>query len=137
MVEGVGNNGCEYMTGGKVVILGEVGLNFAAGMSGGIAYVYDEQKTLEARCNRDLVDIEAPSEDELVFIQNLIREHVDRTGSPLGIKMLHRFDRLSKNFMRVIPRDYKRIQTLIANEEAAGYSHDEATERAFEMIRGN
>ena len=137
LVEGVGNNGCEYMTGGKVVILGEVGLNFAAGMSGGIAYVYDEQKTLEARCNRDLVDIEAPSEDELVFIQNLIREHVDRTGSPLGIKMLHRFDRLSKNFLRVIPRDYKRIQTLIASEEAAGYSHDEATERAFEMIRGN
>lgn len=137
VVEGVGNNGCEYMTGGKVLILGEVGLNFAAGMSGGVAYVFDYQKTLEGRCNRDLVDLENPTDEELVFIQYLIREHVDRTGSPLGIKMLHRFERVKSNFVKVIPRDYKRIQVAIAEQEAAGCGHEEALERAFEMIRGN
>lgn len=137
VVEGVGNNGCEYMTGGKVVILGEVGLNFAAGMSGGVAYVFDGQHTLAQRCNRDLVDIEQPDENELAEIEELLREHVDRTGSPLGIKMLYRFARIKANFKRVIPRDYKRIYDLIANEEAKGFSHEVAAERAFEMFRGN
>ena len=137
VVEGVGNNGCEYMTGGTVLILGEVGLNFAAGMSGGVAYVFDERHTLEGRCNTELVDIEKPSDEEYITIHNLIAEHVERTGSALGIKMLYRFASIKGDFQKVIPRDYKRIQELIAQQEAAGLGHEEATERAFEMIRGN
>ena len=78
------------MTGGTAVILGEVGQNFAAGMSGGIAFVYDEYHTIESRCNREMVKIETPSTDDLALIRSLIEEHVRYTASPRGIKMLYR-----------------------------------------------
>jgi glutamate synthase (ferredoxin) len=102
VVEGVGDNGCEYMTGGTVLILGEVGLNFAAGMSGGVAYVFDETGTLDARYNRDMVDVEAPSRDEIDNVRMLIEEHVQRTASPLGVMMLYRFNDIAQHFKKVI-----------------------------------
>ena len=136
VVEGVGNNGCEYMTGGTVLILGEVGLNFAAGMSGGVAYVFDEQHTLESRCNHDLVDTEKPTDDDLKLIKELIAEHAKRTGSGRGIKMLYRFDRIAEDFVKVIPRDYRHIQEIIAEQKALGHGQEEAEERAFEIITG-
>ena len=133
VVEGVGNNGCEYMTGGTVLVLGEVGLNFAAGMSGGVAYVYDAERTLAERCNREMVDLKAPDRDELEGIRELIDEHARRTGSPLGVKLLYRFEDIAGDFVKVIPREYEHMMKLTAELEATGLTHDEAVERAFEL----
>ena len=133
VVEGVGNNGCEYMTGGTVLILGEVGLNFAAGMSGGVAYVYDAEHTLEQRCNREMVDFRIPDRDELDLIRNLIDEHAQRTGSSLGVKLLYRFEDICSDFVKVIPREYEHMMALTAQLEMTGLSHDEAVEQAFEL----
>ena len=135
VVEGVGNHGCEYMTGGRALILGEVGLNFAAGMSGGIAYVFDEHHTLEARTNKDMVYLEEPTEDELDYIRDLIEEHVERTQSPRGIKLLYQYDTIKGLFVKVIPHDYKRALELTAAAEAAGQSHEQAVETAFAQMR--
>ena len=135
VVEGVGNNGCEYMTGGKVLILGEVGLNFAAGMSGGIAYVYDEERTLHSRCNMEMVTIQEPDREELEYIHQLLEEHVRRTQSPRGIKMLYQFADHSKYFAKVIPTGYAHAMELTARAEADGASHEEAVEIAFETMR--
>ena len=133
VVEGVGNNGCEYMTGGVVLVLGEVGLNFAAGMSGGIAYVYDAEHTLADRCNLEMVDLVAPNRDELEFIRRLIDEHARRTRSPLGVKLLYQFSDISNLFVKVLPREYAHMIELTERLEASGLTHDEAIERAFEM----
>lgn len=133
VVEGVGNNGCEYMTGGTVVILGQVGQNFAAGMSGGVAYVFDDSRTLGERCNREMIDLKAPDDDELEAIRLLVEEHARRTSSPLGVKLLYRFDDVAQCFVKVIPREYEKVTRLTASLEAQGMGHAEAVERAFEM----
>lgn len=135
VVEGVGNHGCEYMTGGLVVVLGEVGPNFAAGMSGGTAYVYDQFGTLATRCNTELVELRAPTEEELELVRGLIEEHVRRTASPRGIKMLYQFRTVCRRFVKVIPRDYERVLAYVAEAEAAGASHDEALQYAFDAMR--
>ena len=133
--EGVGNHGCEYMTGGVALILGEVGYNFAAGMSGGVAYVYDETRTLDSRCNHDMVQLEKPDEEELQLIHSLIEEHVRRTKSPRGIKMLYQFSDLSRYFVKVIPTEYKRALELTKQAEHDGLDHEQAVEKAFETMR--
>ena len=126
------------MTGGVALVLGEVGLNFAAGMSGGVAYVYDRYGTLASRCNTEMVKLEEPSEEELAFVKELIVEHVERTSSPRGIKMLYRFDVLSKYFVKVIPTEYERVLRIVAEAEACGKSREEALEAAFEIVgKGN
>ena len=135
VVEGVGNHGCEYMTGGCVVVLGEVGSNFAAGMSGGVAYVYDQFGTLAARCNTELVNLEVPGEKDLELVRSLIEEHVRRTASPRGIKMLYQFESASERFVKVIPREYERVLALVEEAESGGATHEEALERAFETMR--
>ncbi len=136
VVEGIGNNGCEYMTGGTVLILGEVGLNFAAGMSGGIAYVYDAEHTLAAHCNQDMVDIVPLNDADLKLVKNMIEEHVDRTASPLGVMLLYRFDDTAGNFLKVVPREYARMMQLTEEAERAGATHEGAVEIAFEAMRG-
>lgn len=133
VVEGMGNNGCEYMTGGTVLVLGEVGLNFAAGMSGGVAFVYDAERTLAERCNEEMVNLEAPDREDLAAIRSLLDEHVQRTASPLGLKLLYRFDAIADDFVKVIPREYEHMLNLTAELEAAGLTHDQAVERAFEQ----
>ena len=133
VVEGVGNNGCEYMTGGVVLVLGETGLNFAAGMSGGIAYVYDAEHTLANRCNQEMVDLVQPDRDELEFVRTLIEEHAQRTGSPLGVRMLYQFSDISHDFVKVVPREFAQVMTLTQQFEEQGRTHDEAVELAFEM----
>lgn len=134
VAEGVGNNGCEYMTGGVVLVLGEVGLNFAAGMSGGVAYVYDAEHTLEERCNRDMVYLKWPDRAELAQVRELIEEHARRTGSPLGVKLLYRFQDIAGDFVKVIPREYEQMMSLTEKYEHAGETHDEAVEHAFETM---
>ncbi|MGI8505830.1 MAG: glutamate synthase subunit alpha, partial [Solirubrobacteraceae bacterium] len=109
VVEGVGDHGCEYMTGGRVVVLGPTGRNFAAGMSGGIAYVYDHARRLPSRCNLDLVDLEELTEADEEEVKALISEHAQRTGSLVARNVLASWERASERFVRVMPRDYKRV----------------------------
>ena len=135
VVEGVGAHGCEYMTGGTVVVLGEVGPNFAAGMSGGVAYVYDRFGTLARRCNTELVSLREPAEKDLELVRSLVEEHVRRTASPRGIKLLYQFEEASAHFVKVIPRDYERVLALVAEAEAAGATREAALSRAFDAMR--
>jgi len=108
VVEGVGDHGCEYMTGGRVVVLGRTGRNFAAGMSGGIAYVLDPARDFERRCNLELVELEPLDRDDLVLVLDLIARHVDLTGSHLGAHLLSVWPTTSLQLTKVMPRDYKR-----------------------------
>jgi glutamate synthase (NADPH/NADH) large chain/glutamate synthase (ferredoxin) len=119
VVEGVGDHGCEYMTGGRVVVLGETGRNFAAGMSGGIAYVLDPAGVFPRRCNTDLVDLEEPTAEDLDEVRALIEEHRCRTGSAVAERLLQRWPEAASAFVKVMPRDYKKALARLA-EAAAG-----------------
>jgi glutamate synthase domain-containing protein 3 len=121
VVEGVGDHGCEYMTGGRVVVLGPTGRNFAAGMSGGIAYVL-ENRRFAGRCNLDLVELESLTDDDERQVRTLISEHAQRTGSLVARNMLAQWDRGARDrFVKVMPRDYKRVlETEAPGREAVG-----------------
>ncbi len=119
VVEGVGDHGCEYMTGGRVVVLGRTGRNFAAGMSGGVAYVYDVDRGFEGRCNPELVDLEElTSEEDVAEVRALITEHVGRTGSLVGRNVLASWGRAVARFVKVMPRDYRRALAELAERQA-------------------
>jgi glutamate synthase (ferredoxin) len=121
VVEGVGNHGCEYMTGGRVVVLGKTGRNFAAGMSGGIAYVLDPNEMFQRRCNTEMVDLESLGDPEDVqLVRSLIVRHVQYTGSELGSQVLENFEALQSLFVKVMPRDFKRVLKAQARAAAAG-----------------
>jgi len=127
VVEGVGDHGCEYMTGGRVVIIGATGRNFAAGMSGGIAYVLDEDGFFDARCNREMVLLEKlESLREIDEVRNLIRKHVQYTGSSRGRWVLDNWNELVAKFIRVIPKDYKRMLAAVMQAQETGLERDEA-----------
>jgi glutamate synthase domain-containing protein 3 len=117
VVEGVGDHGCEYMTGGRVVVIGPTGLNFAAGMSGGVAYVHDPAGGFEALCNMELVGLEDLGGDDAEEVRALIAEHGERTGSPVAERLLADWDTTREQFVKVMPHDYKR-----ALEDAAAAS---------------
>jgi glutamate synthase domain-containing protein 2/glutamate synthase domain-containing protein 1/glutamate synthase domain-containing protein 3 len=117
VVEGLGDHGCEYMTGGRVVVLGRTGRNFAAGMSGGIAYVYDQDRAFAGRCNLELVELEELGERDEADVKELIAEHVARTGSLVGRNLLASWEKGARErFVKVMPRDYKRV---LAEQAAA------------------
>ncbi len=109
VVEGVGDHGCEYMTGGRIVVLGKTGKNFAAGMSGGIAYIYDREGNFTYRCNTDMVALEKPDEEDIETIRNLLINHYRATHSPLARRVLDYFANEVKDFVKVMPFEYKRI----------------------------
>jgi glutamate synthase domain-containing protein 3 len=117
VVEGVGDHGCEYMTGGVVVVLGRTGHNFGAGMSGGIAYVFDPDASFESRCNSELVDLEAPDANDEVTLLGLIREHAERGSSALAAKLLSSWETSRAAFVKVMPRDYKHALERLAKRE--------------------
>ncbi len=120
VVEGVGDHGCEYMTGGRVVVIGPTGRNFAAGMSGGIAYVYDEKKYFKNLYNPELVDLEKPEKPEdLKTIRTLLENHVKYTSSPVAKDILDNWEEKSRLFVKVMPRDYRRVLEHQAEVEAA------------------
>jgi glutamate synthase domain-containing protein 2/glutamate synthase domain-containing protein 3 len=119
VVEGVGDHGCEYMTGGRVVVLGETGRNFAAGMSGGIAYVLDREGVFLNRCNTDLVELETLDDDDLAFVRGLVVEHARRTGSTVAQRLLDHWDEQPPAFVKVMPRDYKKALERLAQAGAA------------------
>jgi glutamate synthase (ferredoxin) len=133
VVEAVGDHGCEYMTGGRVLILGPTGRNFAAGMSGGIAYVFDEEGTFEERCNTGMVDLEKLEDrGEIEEIRALIERHRDLTGSNRADALLADWPRCVSRFVKVFPRDYKRMLAAIRRATEAGLTGEEALEAAFE-----
>ena len=114
-MEGVGDHGCEYMTGGTVVVLGKTGKNFAAGMSGGIAYVLDEDWDFYQRVNKDMVSLEPVEHKyDVSLLKDLIREHVELTGSPRGKEILDNFGEYLPKFKKVLPHDYDKMLRLIA-----------------------
>jgi len=108
VVEGVGDHGCEYMTGGTAVILGDTGRNFAAGMSGGVAFVYDVNGRFPANCNLEMVDLDPVSGEDEAGLKELIHKHYLNTGSTVARFMLEDFDNQVKNFIKVFPKDYKK-----------------------------
>jgi glutamate synthase (ferredoxin) len=109
VVEGVGDHGCEYMTGGVAVILGRTGRNFAAGMSGGVAYVLDPDGSFPVRCNQEMVDLEkVESEIDIELLKGMIENHVDTTGSRVGQRILENWEKTLPQFVKVMPTDYKR-----------------------------
>jgi glutamate synthase (ferredoxin) len=134
VVEAVGDHGCEYMTGGKVVILGPTGRNFAAGMSGGVAYVLDAAGDFATRCNRQMVDLEPVIDpEELADLKQLIQHHATYTESTKAQMVLNNWETIAAQFVRVIPRDYKRVLQALRNALATGLSGDAAMRVAFEQ----
>ena len=109
VVEGVGDHGCEYMTGGRIVILGDTGRNFAAGMSGGLAYVYDVKGTFESLCNKEMVDLDPVGEEDVYELKRMIEEHYRNTQSSVANFVLNDLDNQLKNFIKVFPKDYKKV----------------------------
>jgi glutamate synthase domain-containing protein 3 len=110
VVEGCGDHGCEYMTGGRVVVIGPTGRNFAAGMSGGIAYVYDASGLFKDLCNREMVALEQPDKaEDHETIRRLLENHHRYTGSPVAKGILNDFDEEMKWFVKVMPTDYRRV----------------------------
>ncbi|MCP5525315.1 MAG: glutamate synthase large subunit [Verrucomicrobiales bacterium] len=134
VVEGVGDHGCEYMTGGRVVVLGPTGRNFAAGMSGGIAYVLDEAGDFESlRCNRQMVGIETLTDPvEIEEVRALVQRHADTTRSERALEMLVRWQEYVPRFRKVIPHDYKRVLEAMRKVVESGLTGDEAWMAAFE-----
>ncbi|WP_040952126.1 glutamate synthase large subunit [Gorillibacterium massiliense] len=133
VVEGVGDHGCEYMTGGRVVVLGKTGRNFAAGMSGGIAYVYDVDGKFKNRVNQEMVHLEQLEDSfEINEVRSLIRNHFKFTSSTVAHRILENWEDEVFNFVKVIPKDYKRMFEAIEKGKRAGLSNDEAVMVAFE-----
>jgi glutamate synthase (NADPH/NADH) large chain len=109
VVEGVGDHGCEYMTGGIAVILGSTGRNFAAGMSGGVAYVYDLDNSFASKCNMEMIDLDPLDQDDAIVLQNLITKHYAHTDSKVAKFVLDDFENQLKQFVKVFPKDYKKV----------------------------
>jgi glutamate synthase (NADPH/NADH) large chain len=125
VVEGVGDHGCEYMTGGRVVILGPTGRNFAAGMSGGVAYVYDPDHLLPANLNTEMVDLDDFADGDLDWLHDMLVAHSDATDSAVAQRILADWPRQAGDFVKVMPRDYKRVLGAIAEAERTGADVDE------------
>src|SRR6185369_9291475 len=109
VVEGVGDHGCEYMTGGRVVVIGPTGRNFAAGMSGGVAYVLDEAGDFRIRCNTGMVELDTLADEDIETVKDMLRKHGEYTGSTRARHVLQNWDTLVFKFVKVMPTDYKRV----------------------------
>ena len=132
VVEGVGDHGCEYMTGGRVVILGMTGKNFAAGMSGGIAYVLDEKNDLYKRLNKEMVAFEeVTNKYDVLELKEMIQEHVACTNSTKGKEILEHFGEYLPRFKKILPHDYRRMMNTIVQMEEKGLSSEQAQIEAF------
>jgi glutamate synthase (ferredoxin) len=135
VVEGVGDHGCEYMTGGQVIVLGATGRNFAAGMSGGVAFVYDIDGKFEKRLNPEMVNLYRlveSGDSDIAMVREQIEKHVELTGSGRGRGILENWDAELPRFFKVLPRDYERMLECFRKVEEQGLSGDEAAMAAFE-----
>jgi len=132
VVEGVGDHGCEYMTGGKVVIIGKTGVNFAAGMSGGVAYIYDENQLFDTKCNLEMVEIEpVVDEDDKKSLFDMISKHVEYTNSKQGNRLLENWDESLPLFVKVMPQDYKKALEKILERESIESDSETVTEEVY------
>ena len=136
VVEGIGDHGCEYMTGGRVVVLGVTGRNFAAGMSGGIAFVHDEDGLFASRVNVEMVDVVELGAQDASWLRETLEQHVRLTGSPLGAGMLEKWTTTCKKFRKVLPRDYARVMAIIDQAKVEGLSEEEISRRVMEPVNG-
>ena len=136
VVEGVGDHGCEYMTGGRVVVLGPTGRNFAAGMSGGIAYLYDPNDQLVCNINYEMVDLEPLSQADEQWLESTITRHRDFTQSVIAQEILASWTTEVSHFRKVMPRDYKRVLQVLEEASEKGLSEDETSELVMEVARG-
>ncbi len=125
VVEGVGDHGCEYMTGGRVVVIGPTGRNFGAGMSGGIAYVFDPNGTFPALVNTEMVDVEGLDDDDRAAVHELLRRHHELTGSTVAGHVLEAWTLEASAFRKVMPRDFRRVLEQIRAAEAEGLGEEE------------
>jgi glutamate synthase (ferredoxin) len=132
VVEAVGDHGCEYMTGGRVVVLGPTGRNFAAGMSGGIAYVLDEAGDFARRCNPEMVALKRMDPEDEALVRRMIAKHASYTGSRRAAEILERWGELAPQFVKVMPNDYKRMLDTLAWVEQTGLTGEQAEMAAFE-----
>ncbi len=130
MVEGVGDHCCEYMTGGRVVVIGSTGRNFAAGMSGGIAYVLEDKDKFAINCNQDMVLLESLDDDDVDAVKELLTKHAEYTKSTVAEKILSDWSSYQSQFIKVMPKDYKRVLEAIKRAKAQGTSVDEAVMEA-------
>ena len=136
VAEGTGDHGCEYMTGGCVVILGHVGKNFAAGMSGGIAYVLDEERDLYTKVNKSMVTLEeVTNKYDVQELKDMIKEHVAYTNSEKGKWILDNFEQYLPKFKKIIPNDYKRMLSKIVQMEEKGMNTEQAQIEAFYAVK--
>jgi glutamate synthase (NADPH/NADH) large chain len=136
VVEGVGDHGCEYMTGGRVVVLGATGRNFAAGMSGGVAYVYDQDGTFDERVNTELVDVLDASVADRQWLLEIITQHFVATNSPLAKRMMDGWSAAADRFRVVMPRDYARVMGILESARTEGLSEEETLQRVMEPVNG-
>jgi len=141
VVEGIGDHGCEYMTGGRVVVLGETGRNFAAGMSGGIAYIYDayiygKDETFADRVNHEMVALQQPDADDLNWLREIVTRHHAYTGSAIAKSILGDWQARSKSFIKVMPSDYERVLNILADSSNQNLSDEETVQRVMESVRG-
>ena len=136
VVEGVGDHGCEYMTGGRVVVLGSTGRNFAAGMSGGVAYVYDPTGVFPSKVNYEMVDLEALSSADEEELAAILQRHLDETGSDVARIVIDQWEQEKSSFVKVMPRDYRRVLEVIDAARAEGLSEQETLDRVMEVARG-
>jgi glutamate synthase (ferredoxin) len=132
VVEAVGDHGCEYMTGGRVVVLGKTGRNFAAGMSGGIAYVLDRDGDFHIHCNQEQCDLEHLEDPvEISEVKGMIQKHTEYTGSTLALEILVDWEKMVTQFVKVVPQDYKRVLNALEEAQAEGFEGDDAWLEAF------
>jgi glutamate synthase (ferredoxin) len=137
VIEGVGDHGCEYMTGGRVVVIGKTGRNFAAGMSGGIAYVLDEEGTFERHCNLDTVSLERLGEVDLQEVEELLKRHAVYTHSARAWEILALWEENAPKFVKVMPKDYRRVLEALNEAESRGLVGEAALMAAFEANKND
>jgi glutamate synthase (NADPH/NADH) large chain len=135
VAEGVGDHGCEYMTGGRVVVLGSTGANFGAGMSGGIAYVHDPYRHFPARVNQEMVSLE-PVGDDADELRGYVARHHAFTDSPVAARLLDDWEAAVAGFVKVMPLDYKRVLDVVAAAHADGLDEHDTMQRVMEASRG-
>ena len=126
VAEGIGDHGCEYMTGGRVVVLGDTGRNFAAGMSGGIAFVFDPEKLFHPKVNPEMVILEAINLDDSSWLRELLSRYAEETKSDIAEKILNDWENLAEHFVKVVPVDYKRVLEAAEAAKISGKSETEA-----------
>jgi glutamate synthase (NADPH/NADH) large chain len=136
VVEGVGDHGCEYMTGGRVVVLGPTGRNFAAGMSGGIAYVYDPDDRFPALVNYEMVELEPLADDDREWLRTTVERHRELTGSDVADRLLAQWESEVESFRKVMPQDYKRVLAVMSESASSGLTEDETLARVMEAAHG-